>query len=336
MHAHKSPPSHPARPTRRRVLGHLAGGAAAVLAAAMPALATTQKPMRIVVPFPPGGGTDVMGRLLAQGMQDVLGTTIIVDNVPGATGTLGSGQVARARPDGRTLLLGISATHAIAPALLPALTYKPERDFAAIGRIAAGGNMLAVNPDYPPKTVQELIAYTRASGQPLMYGSWGNGSGGHLAAESIRKATGIDMQHVPYKGVAQLLQELAGGQIKVAVVDMAGGLPLVAAGRIRAMSVTGSKRSSALPQLPTLRESGIPFGTDSWYAMFTAAGVPAAQVRTLEQALTQSLQRPEVVARIRSIGMEPEIITPEAFRKQWHADIGVWAELVRSSGARAE
>lgn len=294
------------------------------------------KPIKLVVPFPPGGGTDVMGRLLARALGEELKATVIVDNVPGATGTLGSAQVARSAPDGRTLLLGISATHAIAPALYKDLKYKPERDFTAIARVSYGGNVLVAYPGFAANSVSEMVALAKRSKEPLMYGSWGNGSGGHLAAESIRIATGIDMRHVPYKGVAPLLQDLVGGQIQVAMADVAGSLPLLQAGKIKALAVTGSKRSSALPKVPTLVEGGIAFGTDIWYALFAPARTPAAEVEQLAQASARALQRPEIIEKIKSLGMETDPISREAFDKQWHEDIATWARLVKVSGATAD
>ncbi|MEG0316774.1 MAG: tripartite tricarboxylate transporter substrate binding protein [Comamonas sp.] len=309
-------------------------GAAALTAAPLLARAsnTRGKAIRIVVPFPAGGGTDVMGRLIALELGRELNATVIVDNVPGATGTLGSAQVARSAPDGFTLLLGISATHAIAPALFKDLKYSPERDFVALARIAHGGNVLVANAKYAADTLPEMLALVKRSGAPLMYGSWGNGSGGHLAVESIRLSTGIPMEHVPYKGVAPLLQDLAGGQIDVAMADVAGALPLLQAGKIKALAVSGRKRSSALPQVPTLVESGVAFDTEIWFSLFAPAKLPPAEVQRLAQASARALQKPHVVERIKSLGLEVDPISREGFVKQWHEDTAIWARLVKSSG----
>lgn len=319
---------------RRRLLA----GTALLVAAPWPLAhaALGSKPIRLVVPFPAGGGTDVMGRLLAQALASELNATVIVDNVPGATGTLGSAQVARSTPDGHTLLLGISATHAIAPALFKDLKYRPEQDFTALARIAHGGNVLVAHPKYPANTAPEMVALVKRSGEPLMYGSWGNGSGGHLAGESVRMSTGMRTEHVPYKGVAPLLQDLVGGQIQVAMADVAGALPLLQAGKIKALAVTGRKRSSALPQVPTLLEGGIAFDTESWFALFAPAGLPGAEAQQLSQAAARALKRPEIVEKIKSLGMEADPISLEDFRKQWHADIAAWASVVRASGAKMD
>ncbi|MGR4871414.1 Bug family tripartite tricarboxylate transporter substrate binding protein [Variovorax sp. LARHSF232] len=293
------------------------------------------KPIRLVVPFPAGGGTDVMGRLLAQALGQELNATVLVDNVPGATGTLGSAQVARSAPDGHTLVLGISATHAIAPALFKNLKYRPD-DFTAIARLAHGGNVLVANPAYAANSAPEMVQLARRSREPLIYGSWGNGSGGHLAMESLRLATGIETVHVPYKGVAPLLQDVAGGQVQVAMADVAGALPLLRAGRIKALAVTGRKRSSALPQVPTLAEGRIPFDTESWFALFAPARLPAETTRQLAQATDRAVKRPELIEKVKSLGMEADPISREAFDKQWHEDIATWARVVQASGAKAD
>ena len=294
------------------------------------------RPIKLVVPFPAGGGADVMGRLLAQALGEELKATVIVDNVPGATGTIGSAQVARSAPDGHTLLLGITATHAIAPALFKDLKYQPRQDFTAIARIAHGGNVLVAHPAFVANTAPEMVALAKRSGEPLMYGSWGNGSGGHLAAESIRVATGIDLRHVPYKGVAPLLQDLVGGQIQVAMADVAGSLPLLRAGKIKALAVTGRKRSSALPQVPTLEEGGIAFSTESWFALFAPIRTPAAELQQLVQASERALRRPEILEKIQNLGMEADQVSRGTFDKQWSEDIVTWARLVQISGAKVD
>ncbi|MFT3815179.1 MAG: tripartite tricarboxylate transporter substrate binding protein [Acidovorax sp.] len=318
-------------PTRR---GLIAGAALLAAAPWQASFAASDQPIRLVVPFPAGGGTDVMGRLLAQGLGKELNATVIVDNVAGATGTIGAAQVARAAPDGRTLLLGISATMAIAPSLFKGLRYNTEKDFTALARIAHGGNLLVANPQYSANNASEMVALAKRTGEPVVYASWGNGSGGHLAAESIRSLTGIKMEHVPYKGVAPLLQDLIGGQIQVGMVDVAGALPQIRAGKIKVLAYTGRKRSSALPQVPTLKESGIAFDTESWFALFGPARMPETEAQKIAQATERVLHLPEVQARIKDLGMEPDPISRADFDKEWHADIATWARLVQQSGAK--
>jgi tripartite-type tricarboxylate transporter receptor subunit TctC len=322
-------------PRRRALLRQIGAALLATSQWPLSHAALGDKPIRLVVPFPAGGGTDVMGRLLAQSLSQELRTTVIVDNVPGATGTLGSAQVARAAPDGHTLVLGISATHAIAPALFKDLKYRPD-DFTAIARMAHGGNVLVANPAYAANSAPEMVALAKRGRDPLMYGSWGNGSGGHLAMESLRLATGIETVHVPYKGVAPLLQDVVGGQIQVAMADLAGALPLLRAGRIKAMAVTGTKRSSALPEVPTLVEGSIPFDTESWFALFAPARLPPDTTQQLAQAASRVLRRPEVIEKVKSLGMEADPISREGFDKQWHEDIATWARVVQASGAKPD
>ena len=325
--------SHPL--TRRRLLGAAALGLLPAFAARAADFPGTQ-PIKLVVPFPPGGGTDIVGRWLAQALAQELKATVIVENLPGATGTMGSARVARAEPDGHTLLIGISATHAIAPALLKDVPYKPDRDFTPLARIAQGGNLFVVHPSLPVKNIDELVALTRQPGSDLAYGSWGLGSGGHLAMEAVNQQAGTKMQHVPYKGVAPLLQDLIGGNIKVAVVDLAAGTPHVRSGKLRPIAVSGPKRSSLLPEVPTLVEQGVPFDTASWYAVFGPAKMPPAVVEPLSQALTKVLATPEAAERIRALGMEPDPIARAAFEQQVAKDMAVWAQIVQRGGIKAE
>lgn len=319
-------------PSRRRMLA----SAALLAAAPWQAVRAADQPIRLIVPFPAGGGADVMGRLLAQGLGKELGVTVIVDNVAGATGTIGTAQVARAAPDGRTLLLGVTGNMAIAPALLKGLRYNTEKDFTALARICHGGNLLVANPKYPANTAAEMVALAKRTGEPVMYGSWGNGSGGHLAAEGIRASTGVKMEHVPYKGVAPLLQDLIGGQIQVGMVDVAGALAQVRAGKIKVLAVTGRKRSSVLPQVPTLKEAGIAFDTEIWFGLFAPGRLPEAEAQKIAQAAERALRKPEVTARIKELGMEADPITRAGFDKEWRADMVTWARLVKQSGATAD
>lgn len=325
-------------PYRRRLLR----AALAAPLAAMPAARLWaadypgSKPIKLVVPFPPGGGTDIMGRMIGQNLAQQLKATVIVENLPGATGTMGSARVARAEPDGYTLLLGISATHAIAPALFKELPYQPDRDFTALARIGQGGNLIVVHPSLPVTNIAELVALARKPGAELSYGSWGIGSGGHLAMEAVNQHFKIQLQHVPYKGVAPLLQDLIGGNIKVGTIDLASGPPHVRSGKLRAIAVTGPKRAAAFPEVTTLVEQGVPFDTASWYALFGPAGMPAPVVERLAGAMTQVLQQPEIQEKVRSLGMEPEPIAREAFQQQVAKDMATWGRIVQAGGIKAE
>lgn len=324
-------------PLRRTLLAAVI--CATTLGAVPAAVAQTawpDKPIHLVVPFPPGGGTDVMGRWVAQSLATTLKAALVVDNVPGATGTLGSAKVARADPDGYTILLGISATHAIAPAIYKDLPYKPATDFVAVGRVALGGNLLVAHPDFPANSVKELIELARKPGSSVMVGSWGNGSGGHLALEAINQAAGIHMGHVPYKGVAPELNDLIGGQIQVAMVDVTSAAPFVKAGRIKALAVTGPRRSSSYPNVPTLQEQGVAFDTASWYGIFAPARTPAPIVDKLAQALDVMLKQPEAAEKVRALGMEPVPIPREQFAQQVRDDIATWGHLVQVGNIKAD
>ena len=294
------------------------------------------KPIKLVVPFPAGGGADIVGRWVANGLAAELKGTVIVENVPGATGTLGAGQVARAAPDGFTLLLGISATNAIAPALYKQLPYKPESSFTPLARIAHGGNLIVVNPSLPVKNVNELIELVHKPGNDLVYGSWGVGSGGHLAMEAINQHAKTKIPHVPYKGVAPLLQDMLGGHIKLAAIDIGVGAQYVQSGKLRAIACTGSKRPSLLPQVPTLVEQGVPFDTESWFAVFGPADMPAPIVAELTQALQRVLKSPDAPRLVRDLGMEADPISREAFGQQVQKDVKVWAAIVDKGGIKME
>ncbi|WP_232346341.1 Bug family tripartite tricarboxylate transporter substrate binding protein [Cupriavidus sp. USMAA2-4] len=314
------------------------GSACVLLASSGPARAGgyPDKPIRLVVPFPPGGGTDVLGRLVAVRLGAELKQTVVVENVAGATGTIGSAQVARAAPDGYTLLLGISATHAIAPSVFPRLPYAPLRDFAPVARLAYGGNVLVANPGFAAHDLPGLVAMARRPGADIAFGSWGQGSGGHLAGEAVNTAAGIHLRHIPYKGVSPMLTDVIGGTLPLAMSDLTGTLPLIRAGKVRALAVSGSQRSPALPDVPTFTEAGVPFRLDSWFALFVPARTPAAIVDKLEQATRAAMQDDGVQAQIAAFGMRYTPVTRAAFAAQMRDDAQAWAALVKSSGAAFE
>jgi tripartite-type tricarboxylate transporter receptor subunit TctC len=325
--------------SRRRLLGAALVAPLLGLAPWQPALAQGfpgSKPIRLVVPFPAGGGTDMVGRWIARGMAQELKGTVIVENVAGATGTLGAAQVARAAPDGYTLLMGISATIAIAPALYKHLIYKPDTSFTPLARIAHGGTLIVVHPSLPVKTVKDLIEMASKPGSDLIYGSWGVGSGGHLAMEALQQHAKLKMSHVPYKGVAPMLQDLLGGQIKIAAIDIGTAAQYVQSGKLRAIAATASKRPSLLPDVPTLVEQGVPFDTESWFAVFGPANMPAPVIAELTKALERVLKSPEAPKFVRDLGMEGELISREAFARQVQKDSKAWADIVEKGGIKME
>lgn len=326
----------PARRMVLRGLGALAVTAIWGVAPGAHAGPYPEKPIRLVVPFPAGGGTDVVGRLLAAGLSKELGQTVVVENVAGATGTIGSAQVARSAPDGYTLVLGISATHAIAPAIFPKLPYDPLRDFVPVSRLFYGGNVLIAGPGFTGRDLPALIAAAKRPGADLTYGSWGTGSGGHLAGESLNVLSGIHLRHIPYKGVNPMLTDVIGGTLPVAMSDLAGTLPLIRGGKVRALAVTGSERSPALPDVPTFTEAGVAFGVDSWFALFAPARTPSGIVDKLERATVAAMANPAIRAQADALGMRYAPQPRSAFAAQMRSDVTAWAALVKSSGAAQE
>lgn len=293
------------------------------------------KPIKLVVPFPAGGGTDIVGRWIGQALAQEIKGTVIVENVAGATGTIGTGQVARAAADGYTLLLGISATNVIAPALFKNLTYKSS-DFTPLARISQLGNLLVVHPSLQLKNLSELVALARKPGSDLVYGSWGIGSGGHLAMEAVKLHSGLNLPHVPYKGVAPLLQDMIGGHLKVAAVDLVAGMQHVQSGKLQPIAYTGPRRSTWLPQVPTLVEQGVPFDSASWFAVFGPAKMPPTLVTTLSEALERVMKKPEAAEKLRALNMEIDPISRENFEQQVRKDASVWASIIEKANIRPE
>ena len=294
------------------------------------------KPVRLIVTYPPGGGADTIARLLAPRVGEALGQPMIVENRPGASGTIGAGEVARAAPDGMTLMLDASS-YAVNPALYPKLPYDPRRAFAPISLLVLFPNMLVVNPAFAARSVQELVATAKAQPGKIAYASSGNGSAQHLAAELFRQGAGLDMVHVPYKGGGPALQDVIGGQVPVFFANMASGLPHVKSGRLRALAVTGTKRSSAAPELPTVAESGIPgYEVYEWNAVFAPAGAPAAIVQRLHTEFAKALAAPDVRERIAGLGGEIAA-TPPADTERWLAtQLDKWAQVVRTSNIKID
>ena len=324
-------PPHPI--SRRHILGlTFSGGVLAALSSTgAQAAGYPDRTITLVVPFPPGGGTDAMGRWLAQVLAPALNSTVIVENVAGATGTIGSARVARANPDGYTILLAVSGNMVIAPAIYKNLSYSPTTDFVPLGRIAEGGNLLAANPHFPANDLKGLIAMARKPDSHIMVGSWGIGSGGHLALEAINQVAHVHMTHVPYKGVGPEMQDLVSGQIQVGMVDVTAGAPMVRAGRIKALAVTGPRRSSSFPEVPTLVEQGVAFDTAIWYGLFAPAHTPKPIVDVLSRAIDTVLQQPGAAEKIQTFGMEPARTSREAFAQEIQSNISVWAQLVRGA-----
>ncbi|WP_285414199.1 tripartite tricarboxylate transporter substrate binding protein [Variovorax sp. efr-133-TYG-130] len=321
---------------RALALGVLAACAAAA-GHAQGADTYPDKPVTLVVPTAAAGGTDTISRLIADALSKSLKQPFIIDNRPGANGILGTDLVARGTPDGYRLLFTYAAAMVVNPSLYKKLPYDPVKDFAPVAQIGRGGNLLLVRQDLPVKTLKEFIAYAKARPDKLSYCSWGNGSGGHLAMESLKKQAGLVMTHVPYKGSGPCVQDLMGGQVDAAFADMSSTVELVRAGRLKALANSGPSRIPMLPDVPTMTEAGYPFTNYSWYGLLAPAKTPPAIVKKLNTAVNQVLKDPAVVQRLRELNFTdlPQN-TPEQFAATMQKDLHDWSVLVKDIGLTLE
>jgi tripartite-type tricarboxylate transporter receptor subunit TctC len=312
--------------------------AAALLA--LPLAAQSQryptKPVRLVVPFAPGGGTDIIARLLAQYLGEAIGQPVVSDNRGGAGSTLGTEIVTKSPPDGYTLLLG-NISLAFNAELYKRLSYNAQRDLAPITLVAVQPNILVIHPSLPATTMKEFIALAQANPGKYTYASAGVGSGTHLAGELLKMLTKIDLVHVPYKGTGPALNDLIGGQVQMMVSTFASALPHAKSGRLRALAVTTAKRSSAAPDIPTLIESGVPdFEYSTWYGLFAPAGTRRDIVGKLNAATKQVLSRDDVRQKFESQGVDPLWDTPAELSAYLASETQKWAKVVRATGAKVE
>ena len=314
----------------------LAGGMAAGLLAlpSAQAQAFPSKPIRIVVTFPAGGAPDILARLFADKAQ--FGQAIVIDNVPGAGGNIGADKVAKAAPDGHTLVMGTVGTHSINGALYSKMPYDMVKDFSPVSLVASAPNLLVVTNDLPVKSVAELISYLKANPNKLSFGSPGIGSSVHVSGELFKSLTGTSMQHVPYKGRQFAIPDLVGGQIQLMFDNMPSALPMAKDGKIRALAQTTAKRSPAAPDVPTVAETVPGFEATTWFAMFAPAGTPRDVVLRIHAELARVFKLPDVVDKLKTLGLEPWISTPEELGRYQAAEITKWAKVVKDSGARAE
>ena len=316
--------------------------AAAALVAVAPlaghaADAFPHKQIRFVVPYPPGGPLDTVARLLGQKVAESVKHPVVVDNLPGAGGNIGAATVAKAAPDGYTIVMGAVATHAINPALYPSMPYNAEKDFVAITQVASTPNVLVVNPSVPAKSVTEFIALAKSRPGKLNFGSGSTGSAGHLAGELFNSMAGVNMVHIPYKGAAAAMQDLIGGRIDLMFDNLASSLTQVKAGRIRALAVTTARRSALAPDLPTIAESGLPgFDISTWFGIFAPAGTPRPVVDRLHDEFAKALAAPDVREKMLNLGAEPVGNTPEEFAAYVKAEAAKYAKLVKASGAKVD
>jgi tripartite-type tricarboxylate transporter receptor subunit TctC len=314
--------------------------AAMLVAAGTPALQAQDypaKPIRLIIPYTPGGTADMLARTMGQKMAASLGQQIIIDNRPGAGGNIGADLAAKAASDGYTILMGTVATHAINPNLYPTMPYDADKDFAPIVLIATLPNLLVVNPSVPAKNVQELVALAKAKPGELAFASAGNGTSQHLSGELFKKMTGVDMIHIPYKGSAPAVSDLIGGQVQLMFDNIPSSLPQVRAGKLRALAVTGPKRSPVLPDLPTLSEAGLPgFSITSWFALFAPAGTPSKILLRLNKEAGKAIASQDLRQQWLAQGIEPAGGTAEQLAEFRRIEAPKWAKIVRDTGARVE
>ena len=294
------------------------------------------RPIRAVVPFAPGGAVDIVARMVGQRLGEALGQTVVVDNRAGAGGTIGTDIVAKARPDGYTILIG-SMGVAVSAVLYPKLPYDTLKDLAPVTMLAEQPNIIVVHPSVPAKSLQDLLALARAKPGQISYGSGGVGSNSHFATVLFLMMARIGMLHVPYKGLGPAITELVGGQVQMAVSNVSTALPHVKAGRLRLLAVTTKKRFPLFPETPTVDEAGVPgYESSGWYAVWAPAGTPSRILTRLNREATQILESPAMKQQLGSQGLEPIPTTPEAFSKRLRLEIEQWRKVVRATGAKPE
>jgi len=333
----------PAQPIRRRLVqGALAATATSGLAAATLAQAQTPastypgRPVKLVVPFPAGGATDLTARLLAGKLAEAWNQPVLVENRPGASGMIGGEQVARATPDGLTLLVTIT-THIQNPALFAKIPYDALKDFEPISQICLSYLVLAVKPEFPARDVREFAALVKANPGKYTFGSFGTGSSSHIVGERFARNQGLDMAHVPYKGAAPLVTDLIGGQVSSSWIDVSTATQHLAAGRLKPLVVTGGKRAPMLPNVPTMGESGFsgyePLG---WVGMFAPAGTPKALIEKISRDVMRVVKMPDVAARLNEQTLVPVGDSPESFANTLRTDMALWGKIVAEAGIKPQ
>lgn len=296
-----------------------------------------ERPIRLVVPLAPGGTNDTLARIVSGRLSERLKQPIVVDNRTGADGQIGTAIVAKAPPNGNTLLM-IGAGHAISPALIKSLPYDSVRDFAPIGVVAGGPYIMVVHPSVPAKTVKEFVAWVKSKPGQVSYGSAGTGNPTHLAGELFKNAAGgLDMQHIPYKGGAAVMPDLLGGRVSMFFPSLSTALVHVNAGKLRPIAVTSAKRSPHFPDVPTFGEGGYPdVEVNAWYGMLTTAGTPRARINTLNAALREVLAEAQIREQIQKQGLTPEPSSAEEFTALIQKDLVKWAKVVKAAGIQPE
>jgi len=321
---------------RKQILGFAALMALLVSASASWAAGFPERTIKMVVPFAAGGSTDLVARLVADKMSNLLGQQIIVENVGGAGGNIGAAQVVRAEPDGYTILMGTVATHALNPLILKTKPYDPEKDFAPVSLLVIVPNVLVVNPQFPAKDINELIALLKKNPDQYVYASSGNGTPLHLSGELFKTMTGLTMEHVPYKGSGPALTDLLGNQVPMMFDNLPSSSGHIKSGSLRALGVTTKERVASFPDVPAIAETVPGYETYSWNALFAPAGTPPEVISTLQQAAAKALQDPEVVSRMGEFSATIVGSTPEQLSEHVKAELAKWAPIVKSSGIQLD
>jgi tripartite-type tricarboxylate transporter receptor subunit TctC len=325
----------------RRVLVITAAGMAAYVPAPHAVAQSTatypNRPVKLVIPFPPGGPLDIIGRLIAQKATEDWGQSVVVDNRPGAGGNIGADLVAKAPPDGYTIVMGALSTHAVNPSLYAKMPYDAVKDFAPISLVAITPNVLVVNASLPVSSAKEFVAYAKANSGKLSFGSGSNGSAGHLAGELFKVDTGTDIVHVPYKGGAPATQALLAGDTQFMFDNLANAMPQVKAGKLRALAVTTAERSKLAPELPTMAEAGLSgFDISTWFGLLAPAGTPRDVIAKWNAEVVKILNSPDMRERLTAQGAEAAPTTPEQFAAFIQSEIPKYARIVKISGAKVD
>lgn len=329
-----SNPSRP-RPSRRALL-ILAALSFAVPMSNARADTYPSRPVKLVVPYPAGGTTDIIARLIATQLSEKLGQPFVVDNRAGASGAIGASSVAKAAPDGYTLLMGTANTHGINSALQKSLPYDALKDFAPITVVASTPNVIVVNPSVPAQTLQELIALAKKEPGKLNYGSTSAGGSPHMSAELLKMMTGINISHVPYKGAAPMLTDLVGGHIPIGFDNLPSAMPFIESGKLRAIAVTTAKRWPGAPSIPTVAETVPGYEVSGWFGLLAPAGTPPAIVDLIQKSVAEAVAKPEVRKQLEAAGAEPVANSPAAFAKQIEADVARWKQVAETTGVKLD
>lgn len=311
--------------------------APAVAFAQAPAGAFPSRPVRIVVPYTPGGSNDVIARLVGQKLQEMWPHPVVVENKPGAAGNIGANEVAKATPDGHTLLLTNINIVSMNPGLIERMPFDPQKDFAPISLLGTTSLALVVHPAVPAQNVQQLIALARRDPGKLSYASSGNGSPQHMSAEMFKAMTGTSLLHVPYRGAAPAIADLLAGQVQVSVGVVNQLIPHIRSGKLRALGVTSRKRLSNLPEVPTLDEAGVPgYESEIWLGLAAPAGTPPATIDFINQALRRVMAMPDIIEKLAAQGIDVQVSTPEQMRQRGVDDLKRWGDIIRSAGIKVE